>query len=128
MASVVAGLLSGKAAQELKSTVTKSATNAAQSIFNDMCPDISSQVDNLRTADQKHKICKRPFGGPTFYVNDEGHETIWSAGMGKKKRSKSKSRKAKKNSKSKSRKAKKNSKSKSRNAKKNSKAKMSKRW
>ena len=111
MASLVAGLLSGKAAQQLKSTATKSATNAAQSIFNDMCPDISSQVDNLRTADQKHKICKRPFGGPTFYVNDAGVETVWSAGMGKKKRSKSKSRKAKKNSKAK-----------------NSKAKMSKRW
>ena len=81
-----------------------------------MCPDISSQVNNLRTADQKHKICKRPFGGPTFYVNDAGVETVWSAGMGKKKRSKSKSRKSK------------SRKSKSRKVKKNSKAKMSKRW
>lgn len=76
MASVLTGLLSGKAAQKLTSTATKSATNAAEAIYKDMCPDISSQVDNLRTADQKHKICKRPFGGPTFYVNDAGMETV----------------------------------------------------
>ena len=83
MASFLTGLFSGNAAQKL----TSGATNAAQAIFKDMCPDISSQVDNLRTADQKHKICKRPFGGPTFYVNDAGVETAWSAGMGRKKRS-----------------------------------------
>jgi hypothetical protein len=87
MASLLTGLLSGKAAQKLTSGAMKSATSAAESIYKDMCPDISSQVDNLRTADQKHKICKRPFGGPTFYVNDAGVETVWSAGMGKKKRS-----------------------------------------
>ncbi len=119
MASLVTGLLSGKAAQKLTSTATKSATNAAQAILKDMCPDISSQVDNLRTADQKHKICKRPFGGPTFYVNDAGVETVWSAGMGKKKRNSSKKSrsKAKKSSKAK----------KNRRAKKSSKT-MSKKW